>query len=254
VSGPPDLLWAGLPEGVVGVFTTRLGGVSDAPWDEFNLALHVEDDPARVLANRAALARHLGASHVLLPQQVHGADVLVVDASRTDPEQFAADGGPEVDALVTTQAAVPLGVLVADCLPVLLADAGSGVVGAAHVGRRGLAGGVLEATVKAMVAAGARPADIVAVIGPGVCGRCYEVPERMRDEVAGAVPGTATTTTAGSPGLDLAAGAEHVLASAGIGTVRQTGICTIEDPRFYSYRRDGRTGRFAGVVMLAGHD
>jgi polyphenol oxidase len=254
VSRPPDLLLADLPEGVVGGFSTRHGGVSDPPWDELNLALHVEDDSQRVLANRLALAQRLGATDLLLPHQVHGAQVFVVDASRKSPERFAAAGPPEADALVTTQPTAPLGVLVADCLPVLMADTGNRVVGAAHVGRRGLVGGVLQATINAMVVAGTRPADIVAVIGPGACGRCYEVPERMRDEVDAIVPGSASTTRAGTPGLDLAAGAEHILAGAGIGTVRQTGICTIEDARFYSYRRDGRTGRFAGVIMLAGRD
>lgn len=249
MSGQIDPLSAFLPKGVVGLFTTRFGGVSDVPWAELNLALHVDDEPRRVLANRDLLARHLGTSWVNLPQQVHGAGVLVVDATRAGRRRIVRGGARGVDALVTNQPDTPVGVLVADCLPVLIADAVGGVVAAAHVGRRGLAAGVLQATVAAMVTSGARPLDAVAVIGPGVCGRCYEVPEEMRDEVAAVVPGSASTTTSGSPSLDLPAGAERVLRGAGIGVVRQTGICTVEDPRFYSYRRDGRTGRFAGVVM-----
>jgi YfiH family protein len=248
VSGPLDPLSADLLPGVVGLFTTRFGGVSAGPWAELNLALHVEDEPRRVLANRDLLARHLGTSWVHLPQQVHGAGVLVVDASRAGRRQIVRGGARGVDALVTSDVAIPLGVLVADCLPVLLAAA-TGVVAAAHVGRRGLASGVLQATVAAMVANGAEPADAVAVIGPGVCGQCYEVPEQMRDEVGRLVPGSASTTRAGSPSLDLAGGAESILREVGIGMVRRTGICTIEDPRFYSYRRDGVTGRFAGVVV-----
>jgi YfiH family protein len=224
--------------------------VSSPPWDELNLALHVEDEPRRVLTNRDLLARHLDTSWVNLPQQVHGAGVLVVDAGRAGRRQIVRGGARGVDALVTTMRRVPIGILVADCLPVLIADAVHGVVAAAHVGRRGIAGGVLQATIAAMVTNGADPADAVAVIGPGVCGACYEVPARMRDEVAALVPGTATTTATGSPALDLPAGADGVLRDAGIGTVVSTGICTVTDPRFYSYRRDGRTGRFAGVVIL----
>jgi YfiH family protein len=250
VSGPLEPLAAALPEGVVGCFTTRQGGVSAPPWDELNLALHVEDEPRRVLANRDLLAGHLGTSWVNLPQQVHGAGVHVVDATRAGRRQIVRGGARGVDALVTSDSGVPIGVLVADCLPVLIADVVNGVAAAAHVGRRGLASGVLQATVEAMVAAGADPSQAVAVIGPGVCGSCYEVPEQMRDEVASIVPGTAATTTSGSPALDLPAGADGILCAAGIGEVRPTGICTVTDPRFYSYRRDGRTGRFAGVVIL----
>lgn len=246
-----DPLPAAFPDGVVGLFTTRFGGVSSPPWAELNLALHVEDEPRRVLANRELLARHLGAVSVKLPQQIHGAGVLVVDATCAGSSRLTHGGAVGVDALVTSEPGTAIGVLVADCLPVLLADVGSGVAAVAHVGRRGLAAGVLQNTVAAMLECGAVAQDCVAVIGPGVCGRCYEVPEQMRDEVAAIVPGTATTTFTGSPALDLPAGAEHILHRLGIGAVRPTGICTVEDPRFYSYRRDGRTGRFAGVVILA---
>jgi polyphenol oxidase len=254
VSGPLDPLLAALPQGVLGLFTTRHGGVSPPPWAELNLALHVDDAPARVLDNRERLATHLGTSWVSLPQQVHGAGVLVVDAARASSRRIVRGGARGVDALVTTRPGVPIGVLVADCLPVLIADGVNGVVGVAHAGRRGLAGGVLQATVTAMVENGARPADTVAVIGPGVCGRCYEVPDWMRDEVAAVVPGTASSTATGTPSLDLPAGAEWILRDVGIGEVLQTRLCTVEDRRFYSYRRDGLTGRFAGVAMIADRD
>jgi YfiH family protein len=141
-------------------------------------------------------------------------------------------------------------VQVADCLPVLFADPEHQVVAAAHAGRRGLAGGVLQATVEAMRAAGAVPADTVALIGPGVCGACYEVPAEMRDEVDATVPGSAASTRDGRPSLDLPAGALGVLERLGLGQIRRSDSCTVEDARFYSHRRDGVTGRFAGVVML----
>lgn len=243
------MLAADLPEGIDGFFTTRAGGVGGPPWGEFNLALHVGAEPTQVLANRDRLAARLGTSWVSLPEQVHGAEVLVVDAALAETSDIVRGGAPGVDALVTREVGTPIGVLVADCLPVLVADARAGVVAAAHAGRRGLAAGVLQATIGAMVASGGRPADAVAVIGPGVCGRCYEVPGWMRDEVGAVVPDTAATTSAGTPSLDLASGAERVLRDAGVGTVRRMRICTVEDPRFYSYRRDGRTGRFAAVIV-----
>jgi polyphenol oxidase len=253
VSGPPaplSSLSADLPEGVTGFFTTRFGGTSEGVWAEANLALHVADDVDRVLANRALLGRWLGAGWVNFPQQVHGAGVLVVDSAAAGGRRITRGGARGVDALVTALPGTPVGVLVADCLPVLMADGRHGVVAAAHAGRRGLAAGVLQATVTAMLTAGAQPADCVAVIGPSVCGRCYEVPADMRDDVERRVPGSAATSRRGTPSLDLAAGAERILRTAGFGDVRQTAVCTVEDERFYSYRRDGRTGRCAGVVMV----
>jgi hypothetical protein len=215
-----------------------------------NLALHVEDEPRHVLANRDLLARELGGAWVNFPQQVHGAGVLLVDADRAGRRRIIRGGARGVDALVTAEPARPIGVLVADCLPVLIAEPVNRVVGVAHAGRRGLAAGVLQNTVSQMVAAGAAETHMVAVIGPGTCGGCYEVPETMRDEVADVVPGSAAQTRRGTPSLDLAAGAVGVLERLGVGAVRRTGICTQEDDRFYSYRRDRQTGRFAGVVML----
>jgi hypothetical protein len=134
-------------------------------------------------------------------------------------------------------------------MPVLLADASTGVVGAAHAGRRGLVAGVLQNTVAAMVGLGADPAAIHAVIGPSVCGRCYEVPAAMLAEVDAAVPGTAARTLNGTPSLDLGKGAVNILTSAGVNRIVLLGICTMEDERFYSFRRSQNTGRFAGVVM-----
>jgi YfiH family protein len=246
-------LAAGLPAGTPGWFTTREGGTSQPPWAGLNLALHVGDEASRALANRDLLARHLGTTWVNFPQQVHGAGVLVVDEARAGRRRITRGGAPGVDALVTARPGIPIGVLVADCMPVLLSDPIAGVVAAAHVGRRGLASGVLQSTLEAMAAAGAAPARVEAVIGPSICGRCYEVPAEMRDEVDAVVPGAACETAAGTPGLDLVAGALRLLRAAGV-SARAAAICTAEDPRFFSYRRDGVTGRFAGVVMLSGDD
>ncbi|HWA66370.1 MAG TPA: peptidoglycan editing factor PgeF [Mycobacteriales bacterium] len=245
-----DLIDAGFAAGLVGGFTTRAGGHSPPPWDALNLALHVEDEPARVLANRERLTRRIGSAPISFPQQVHGPGVLAVDRATAAEPGITREGAPGVDALVTGVPGVPLGVLVADCLPVLLADRDHGVVAAAHAGRRGLAEGVLQATLATMAELGATPATTIAVIGPAICGRCYEVPAELREQVAAVVPGSACQTRAGTPGLDLPAGAERLLRAAGVSQVSLTGHCTAEDGRFYSYRRDGLTGRFAGFVMI----
>lgn len=243
------VLDAGLPAPARGLFTTRAGGVSVPPWDALNLSWHVEDEGRAVLTNRDVLDRQAGGA-VHWPQQVHGCGVLVVDETRAGRRRVREGGAPGVDALVTALPGVPLGVLAADCLPVLLCDPGAGVVAAAHAGRVGLAAGVLQATVEAMVGLGAEPARTQAVIGPAICGRCYEVPAGMQDEVAAAVPGAAAGTSRGTASLDLPAGAVRLLRGLGLAAVTDTGVCTLEDPRFYSYRRDGLTGRHAGVVVL----
>ena len=175
---------------------------------------------------------------------------MVIDAAWPGPDDRIGADLPGADAVVTTRRNLALGVLVADCIPVLLADADARVGAVAHVGRRGLVSGVLQATVAAMVDCGARPSAVVAVVGPGICGACYEVPMEMRAEVASVVPGTAATTRTGTPRSTCRPGPPRSCAAVGSRTVRPTGVCTFEDPRFYSYRRDGVTGRFAGVVVL----
>ncbi|GAA4371892.1 peptidoglycan editing factor PgeF [Actinomadura sp. NPDC048032] len=232
-----------LGDGVGAGFTGRAGGVSGPPYDSLNLGGAVGDDPAAVLDNRRRAAAALGADpeRTVFMRQVHGADVAF--AASTDLP------GP-VDAVVTTVPGLALAVLVADCAPVLLADAAAGVVGAAHSGRPGTAAGVVPALVKAMCERGADPARMTAAIGPAACGRCYEVPAEMRDEVAAVVPAAYSTTSAGTPALDIRAGVAEQLASAGVTRVTADGRCTIEDPGLYSYRREGRTGRFAGYVWL----
>lgn len=235
------MLGVDLGPGVRGGFSTRGGGVGGGRFATANLSTSVGDDPAAVATNRRRLDAWAGAP-VTYHRQVHGVVVALAGQPVTDAD--AVLGGPG-DAVA---------VLAADCLPVLLADAAAEVAAAAHAGRRGLVAGVLQATVEAMTARGADPARIVAVVGPGICGLCYEVPAVMRDEVADRVPGTAATTRAGTPSLDLPAGAVGVLTRAGVGTVRVLGCCTAESPALFSHRRDGApgapTGRFAGVVSL----
>jgi YfiH family protein len=195
-----------------------------------------DDDVRR--AALAALAGATGAAPVLM-HQVHGADVAeVVDAT---------GAAATCDALVTAIPGVALLARAADCVPVLLADPATGWVAAAHSGRPGLAAGVVPAAVAALRARGAEPA--VAWIGPHVCGRCYEVPADLQDEVAAVVPEARSTTSWGTPALDLGAGVRAQLEAAGVADVREVGVCTREDVRWPSYRRDGAAAtRFAGVV------
>lgn len=242
-----DLLDAGLPAPARGAFTTRAGGVSAPPYDSLNLSVKGDDEWRRVHANRDLLARSfdLGYDDLVLAQQVHGREVAVVDRSSSRAAQSGIAG---VDALVTATPGLGLLVLAADCLPVLFADPTAGVVGAAHAGRQGLAAGVLQATVEAMRDLGAR--EVTAVVGPAAGRCCYEVPQQLADEVEATVPGSRSSTRQGTPSVDLRAGAVGLLEGLGV-AVRHVEACTIDDDRFYSYRRDRETGRHGGLVVLA---
>jgi hypothetical protein len=227
------------------VVTTRAGGASRAPFDTFNLSTSVGDQPASVAANRARLAAGVGLppGSVIWMRQVHGTGVATV----TGPgeQEFA-----EVDALVTDRAGVALCVLTADCVPVLLADPAAGVIGAAHAGRVGAAAGVVPAAVAAMTELGAQVERLEVLLGPSVCGGCYEVPAEMRAEVHRALPGSGCSTRAGTPGLELRRGLVRQLAGLGVTRIDADPRCTVEDPTLYSHRREGRTGRQAAVTWL----
>ncbi|MFF5854166.1 peptidoglycan editing factor PgeF [Streptomyces sp. NPDC012751] len=227
-------------------FTDRWGGVSAAPYEELNLGGAVGDAPEAVRGNREAAARALGLDPglVVWMNQVHGADVAVVDAP------WGERPVPEVDALVTARRGLALAVLTADCVPVLLADPVAGVAAAAHAGRPGMVKGVVPAAVRAMVELGAEPERIVARTGPAVCGRCYEVPETMRAEVTAVEPAAHAETSWGTPAVDVSAGVHAQLDRLGVCDRAQSPVCTLESGDHFSYRRDRSTGRLAGYVWL----
>ena len=227
------------------VVTDRRGGRSRAPYESFNLGSHVGDDPADVAANRARVARELEVAdeHLVWMDQVHGTNVAVVDGPQGGPV-------PATDALVTATPGLVLAVLAADCVPVLLADHQTGVVAAVHAGREGVRTGVVPAALSAMASLGARARHVSALLGPAVCGECYEVPEQMQRDVARVAPAAAARTRAGTPGLDLRAGIAEILRRAGISEVVQDPRCTVEDSTLFSHRRDGVTGRQAALVWL----
>jgi len=237
-----------------GVFTTRAGGVSQGRYASLNLGGRVGDEAAAVTRNHQLLAQRVGGP-VSFARQVHGKRVYRVPGGQHGTDGHATDGADSTDgtdstddtgdAVLTTERAHPVGVLVADCVPVLLAGP-EGVV-AVHAGRRGLLAGVVGAALAAMASDGRGATH--AAIGPAICGRCYEVPEQMRTEAARSHPAIWARTSWGTPALDLPAAVAHELTEAGIGHIDRADTCTRTDDRFFSHRRDPVTGRFAGVVV-----
>ncbi|MCT9110833.1 peptidoglycan editing factor PgeF [Streptomyces mirabilis] len=227
-------------------FTDRWGGVSAVPYEALNLGGAVGDDPDAVRTNRELAAKSLGLDPALVVwmNQVHGPDVAVVDGPWLSAEI------PSVDAIVTARRGLALAVLTADCTPVLLADPVAGIVAAAHAGRPGMVAGVVPAAVRAMVELGAEPERIVARTGPAVCGRCYEVPDEMRAEVAAIEPAAYAETSWGTPAVDVTAGVHAQLERLGVCDRAQSPVCTLESDDHFSYRRDRTTGRLAGYVWL----
>jgi YfiH family protein len=227
------------------VVTTRAGGVSKAPYDSFNLGDHVGDDGQAVEANRARLAEGIGLTpdRLVWMEQVHGRTVGVVDGPQPQPLEAT-------DAVVTKQPGLALAVLTADCVPVLLGDQEAGVVGAVHAGRVGARVGVVVEALKAMLAQGAELERIEVLLGPAVCGECYEVPADMQKDVEKHLPGSASKSRKGTPALDLRAGLWNQLASAGVGKIGVDPRCTFEEKDLFSHRRQAPTGRLASVVWI----
>jgi polyphenol oxidase len=236
------------PATVGALATTRQGGTSRAPYDDgtgaggLNLALHVGDDPLSVQANRDVLRTHLPAEPMWL-NQVHGRAVLVATGS---------GHVTDADACIATQAGMVCAVQTADCLPVLFCDRAGKVVGAAHAGWRGLAGGVLENTVGRMRASGAT--DILAWMGPAIGPRRFEVGTEVKEAFVARSTRAESAFVPTSPGkyrADLYALARLLLAGAGVTQVYGGDWCTFEDRlRFFSYRRDGVTGRMASLIWI----
>ncbi|MBW3080983.1 polyphenol oxidase family protein [Bifidobacterium saguinibicoloris] len=313
-----------LAPGVTVVYTTRLGGLSTGDFGNLNLGGKSGDDPEAVLSNRIALAEAVGA-RLSLVSQVHSGTAVDVDerfaintpfgfdvsGTRSDADYASATGEAtspsepsdssaadaatpqvvEADGQVTSRTGVALGMFAADCLPVLFADPTAGVIGAAHCGRRGLERGVIQSTVDLMVAKGASPENIVATLGPCICGDCYEVGDEVADTFVKRFPLTKTTSRFGGAGIDIAEAARIDLAFAGVHQVvdsmprvhaateyleedaelaelcrtdgegpaelreRIAGIehsmCTFENPLWYSHRRAVKAGKRHEGRLLA---
>ena len=216
-------------------FTNRTGGASSGAFASLNLGTHVSDDLSMVLSNRALLAEEIGPIQFM--SQVHGNRVAVIEA--------VTDEDPTADALVTGIPGISLAVQVADCIPLLLHSPES--VAAVHVGRKGLVNGVAHAAIDVMRDMGST--NISAIIGPSICGPCYEVSQEIHDEVVALHPAANAVTDRGTPALNLPAALQESLERAGI-VVRNEFRCTLESDDLYSYRRDGVTGRQAGIISL----
>lgn len=233
--------WA-LPAGVGALITTRAGGCSTGAFASFNLGSHVGDAPDAVARNRARLRAHLPAEPLWL-DQVHGCAVADADC---------ATGVPQADAAVAHSAQRVCAVLTADCLPVLLCDDAGTVVGAAHAGWRGLAAGVLEATVARM---GVAPRTLRAWLGPAIGPQVFEVGDEVRASFLAMDEGAASAFAAGAKAgkwlADIYLLACRRLQAAGVTRIEGSGWCTVASPQqFYSFRRDGQTGRFASLIWL----
>ena len=217
-------------------FTNRHGGVSQGVYSSLNLGDHVGDIAADVLQNRGLLTALHGPMQFM--NQVHGDRVAVIEE--------VTDVAPTADALVTGIPGITLAVMVADCIPLLLIS--KQAVAAVHVGRRGLVNNVAIKTIEVMREMGAQ--DISAKIGPAICGSCYEVSADIHQEVVSNFPMADSRTNAGTLALDLPRALNAVLQSAGISVDSRQCACTVEDVDSFSYRRDGVTGRQAGLVKL----
>ncbi len=200
-------------------------------YKSLNFGFHVGDEIASVTSNRATLG------NAQFMNQVHGNEVVLID--------HVLDQEPTCDAMVTTTAGISLVVMVADCIPLLLIS--KKAVAAVHVGRAGLTNKVAIKALNVMNEQGA--VDVHAILGPSICGSCYEVPLTMQQDVIADHPKALSTTRSGTPALDLSAALIAELVAQGV-SYEASPICTLEDPLYYSYRRDNQTGRFAGVVSL----
>lgn len=252
-STPPLVTSSVIPDGFAHGFTTRAGGVSDAPYDTLNLGFKWGDQPEAVRENRRRVAQAIGAPELVLASQVHGRAVVEV----RDADAPSSIAGQPADALVTDVRGVALAVLVADCVPLVLADARTGACAAVHAGWRGVVAGVaVEALRRLERAFGARPDEVCVAMGPSIGPCCFEVGDEVSAAFAAAWPGAPGVVRAGpggKPHVDLRQALALQLAHAGVRGphIDAAAPCTKCSPdRFFSYRRDAtRTGQHVGVVM-----
>jgi len=216
-------------------FTNRHGGFSHGDYSSWNLASHVGDDPAAIELNRAKLHKQVG--NFAIMSQVHGDTVVVVNENSGEV--------PVADALITANPDLALVVMVADCIPLLLRS--EELVAAVHVGRAGLMNSVALKTATKMRELGAT--QISGLIGPAICGSCYEVPLGLHDQVSAVHPLASSKTTIGTPALDLPNALIAALAAVDV-PVENLSRCTLEDESYFSYRRNQVTGRQGGVIKL----
>lgn len=223
------------------VLTDRRGGSSLPPWDSLNLADHVGDAAAAVSANRRLVAAAANVD-----------EVAVIDAEHGSTVHKVAVGGraPTGDALVTTRPGLGLLALSADCVAGAIAAPDLPAAAVFHCGWRGLAAGIVPATIAALERMGADTSQLLVRLGPAICPACYEVSDGVRDQVSAAVPQAWATTASGAAAIDLVGGTVAQLRAAGCRAITPDERCTAEDSTLYSHRRDGITGRQAVLAVL----
>ena len=229
--------WVGAGACVRVGITNRMGGISRGSYQGLNLGFHVGDDSAAVAANRAALEAELPG--IAWMNQVHGNEIRVADTSRT----------PDADGLLILPGfARAAAVMVADCVPLLIYDREQPLGAVVHVGRSGLLKRIAWKAVAELTILGAQ--ELVGIVGPSICGRCYEVPEDMRDMAEALAPGSASETRWGTPAIDIPRALDVQLRETEAIDVVHMNLCTYEDANYFSHRRSAPTGRFAGVIEL----
>lgn len=244
-------------DGVRHGFFTRQGGVSGGIYASLNCGTGSRDDAASVKENRTRVAEILGVAppNLLSLYQKHSAEAVIADKPWRDGKS------PEADAMVTATPGLAIGVLTADCAPVLLCDDAARVIGAAHAGWRGALTGIVEATVAAMVKLGAKPERIRAAIGPAISQKAYEVGADYKERFLAEEPASEaffiTDDGSGEPHFDLAGYVAERLARAGVGSIDDLGLCTYcDETRLFSYRRsqhhgEDDYGRQISAIVLA---
>jgi polyphenol oxidase len=244
---PTDLEEAG----IVALFSERSGGVSTGAFQSLNLGLRCGDDPELAKQNRARLCVAAGVADFACGRQVHGTRIERIDRERSGSGyQDPADAMAATDGLLTDEAGVALAVLTADCVPVVLADPEAGRLVVVHAGWRGTAAGIVSEA----LAAFDRPSEIRAAIGPAIGPDHYEVGEEVADAVGGACPSGAVTRSDGVRlHLDLPSSIAGILGDGGVRRISRADVCTAcEEDRFFSYRRDGSTGRQGVLAVRVG--
>lgn len=234
-------------------FFTRFGGVSKGELAELNLSFRVGDDPERVRQNRDKVREVMAAEKLILVRQVHSARVIQLDSGKIDQEALA---NTEADGIVSEQTGIALGVLCADCFPLLLAEKKKRIVSVCHCGRRGIVAGVIENAIKAILSRGGNVENIIGAIGPGICGQCYTVDQAVISEYQKKFPQAAGKIWQSNKGdylLDLRQAIFQVLGEAGIPgqAIDDLGLCTFQSQEFFSHRRSsGRSGRQLSAIMI----
>ncbi len=237
-------------------FTSRHGGASGGDFSSLNLGFHVADDPDDVASNRETLQLEVG-SDIVWMSQTHGATIRNAAESTLGSRGYLSVG--EADAIIVDQEvgkAVAAAVMVADCIPLVIADPVNVRGAVVHVGRAGLELGIAPKVVAELVRTGSLHADLVAVMGPSICGRCYEIPQDMVDRIATDNPRARSETRWGTPALDVPNALEAQLEGVGVPRIFRHSACTFEDEAYFSHRHSSNegkhSGRFAGILQIQG--